>query len=56
MGRSGTGLKFSITNCKSSKPSSRSLLKNMSKMFILDLNKKGFFSNSALYSNSAILA
>ena len=56
MGRSGKGLKFSITNCKSLKPSSRSFLKNMSKMFILDLNKRDFFSNSALYSNSAILA
>ena len=38
---SGTGLKFSITICKSSKLSSHSLLKNISKMSVSDLNKWG---------------
>ena len=35
------GLEFSISGWKSSKLSIRSLLKNMSQMLYLDLNKKG---------------
>ena len=46
MGNSCTGLKFSITidyYCKSSKHSSYSLLKNMSKIAMSDLNKRSLF-------------
>ena len=44
MRHGGTGLKFSIIiDCKSSKLSSYSLLKDMSKRPISDLNKRGLF-------------
>ena len=44
MGCSGTVLKFSITTvCKSLKLYLYSLLKNMSKLPISDLNKRRFF-------------
>ena len=41
MGHSCTGLEFPISGWKSSKLSIHSLLKNMSQMLYLDLNKKG---------------
>ena len=46
MGNSRTGLKFSITidyYCKFSKLSTYSLFKNISKISILDLNKRSIF-------------
>ena len=52
MGKSYAGSKFSITidyYCKSSKLYLYSLLRNMSKIPISDLNKKASFANSALY-------
>ena len=51
MGHGSTGLKFSTAICNSSKLSSHSLLKNMSKIPFSNLNKRGFFSNFALCSN-----
>ena len=53
MGNSRTSLKFSITidyYCKVSRPSLHSLLKNMSKIPMSDLNKKVFFANSTSYT------
>ena len=51
MGHSSTDLKFSVTICKSSELSSHSILKNMSKILISDLNKKGLFSNFHIHPN-----
>ena len=43
MGHNEMGIKFSINICRFPKLSSHSLLKSMSKMIILDLNKRGIF-------------
>ena len=42
MGHSGTVLKFSIINSKSPNLSSNSLLKNILKIPVLDLKKRGY--------------
>ena len=45
IGHNDTVLKFSATICKFSKLSQDSLLKIMSKVLILDLNKRAIFSS-----------
>ena len=59
MGHSGTGLKFSITidfqifkTFFIHSKNDQLKIKNMSKIFTLDLNQEGFFSNFALYSKN----